>query len=205
MEALTPTSTGLFSCWDASGLQEDAPTESTCQWIPRRVQTAATWYTLCSCTHTCTHPCEHNILFSSCIIALTVLLSAHACTPWCEKEVYTQIFTTWVQTYNIQQTNRHVLMLMRHTCTGIFLPLHSFVILLFNSYLWVTWATLADKDTHTQREWRPWDLLMLFAAAVLWIHKRPCGTPGENGALGVPFVKMSGKCARGLAMQLKGD
>lgn len=34
---------------------------------------------------------------------------------------------------------------------------------------------------------------------------RPCGTPGENGELDMPFVKMTGKCAGGLAMQLKGE
>lgn len=58
------------------------------------------------------------------------------------------------------------------------------------------------QERHTQ--WRPWDLLM-FAAAVLWIHKRPWGTPGEHRPLDTPFVKMAGKCAGGLAMQLKGD
>lgn len=66
-------------------------------------------------------------------------------------------------------------------------------------------TTITYRDTHNQWEWRPWDLLMLFAAAVLWIHKRPCGTPGGNGALDMLFVKMAGKCAGELAMQLTGD
>lgn len=56
--------------------------------------------------------------------------------------------------------------------------------------------THTQKHRHNQWEWRPWDLLMLFAAAVLWIHKRPCGAPGKNGVLDTPFVKNGLKMCR---------
>lgn len=70
-------------------------------------------------------------------------------------------------------------------------------------------ATLKNlSSTHIQTHewgWRPWDLLMLFEAAMLWIHKKPRGTPGRNGALDMLFVEMAQNVQQVGLMQLKGE
>lgn len=48
----SPSSTGLFSHREDSGLREDAPAASTCQLVHRHVRTQTAGLRLCSHTHT---------------------------------------------------------------------------------------------------------------------------------------------------------
>lgn len=175
-----PSSTGLFSHWAFSGLREDPPTLPTCKLVPRRFGAVC-------CT---LHPDVHYV---------------HGFAD-------THLSCNCLATLDTVERNALKSQLLVCTCryaaNALLLYRDPLKVNAFQICFFFVVQTLFFSETQKlctpSGGWWPWDLLM-FAAAVLRIHTRPCGTAGENEALDMLFVKIAKNEQGGWLMQSKGD